>query len=185
MRALADTTRITVCGLADLDDAAVDATHVLSLLDPGHPAPARFAGLPQKARRTLWFHDIIADYPGYVAPRREHVEAVLEFGQGLADAPVGHLVVHCHAGVSRSTAALAILLAQAAPEDEHRAFARLVALRPQAWPNSRMIALADDLLARRGRLVAALEAYYRRQLASRPRLVDLLRGLGRDDEIPP
>jgi predicted protein tyrosine phosphatase len=87
--------------------------------------------------------------------------------------------------VSRSTAALAILLAQAVPEDEHHAFARLARLRPQAWPNSRMIALADDLLLRRGRLIAALEGYYRRQLAARPRLVDLLRGLGRDDEIPP
>jgi predicted protein tyrosine phosphatase len=140
--------------------------------------------VPPSARRTLWFHDIIDDYPGYVAPQRQHVEAVLAFGEVLAMAPVGHLLVHCHAGVSRSTAALAILLFQQAPSDEHRAFERLVQIRPQAWPNSRMIMLADEILGSRRRLVTALEAYYRRRVEARPQLVDMLRSLGRDNEIP-
>jgi predicted protein tyrosine phosphatase len=177
--------RLSVCGLAELaDPRCADVTHVLSLLDPGYPVPAQLVGLPAQARCALWFHDIIDEHPGYVAPQRSHIEAVLEFGAVLAAAPVGHLLVHCHAGVSRSTAALAILLVQQAPGDEHRAFERLVEIRPQAWPNSRMIALADDILGCRRRLVAALEAHYQRQLAARPRLVDVLRGSGRDAEIP-
>lgn len=180
-----DGARLTVCGLAELRDPALgDATHVLSLLDPGFPAPGALDGLSPRRRHTLWFHDIIADYPGYTAPQREHVAAVIAFGATLVAEPVGHLLVHCHAGVSRSTAALAILLWQQSPGDEHRVFERLVEVRPQAWPNSRMIALADELLGCRRRLVTALEAHYRRQATARPQLVEMLRGCGRDAEIP-
>ena len=81
-------------------------------------------------------------------PEPHHIEALLEFGKGLAaavDDPLHHLLIHCHAGISRSTASMTILLAEARPEAEEDAlFAHIREIRPQAWPNSRMIALADD-----------------------------------------
>jgi predicted protein tyrosine phosphatase len=87
-------------------------------------------------------------------------------------------------GISRSTAAMTTLLAQAHPdEDEDALFSHIAEIRPQAWPNSRMIGFADELLDRRGRLTAALARLYARQLARRPEAGRDMRGLGRAREV--
>jgi predicted protein tyrosine phosphatase len=85
---------------------------------------------------------------------------MLKFGRSLnpsaPESDIPHLLVHCHAGVSRSTAAVSMLLAQAnAHLDEDEVFVRLIMLRPKAWPNALMIAFADKLLEREGRLLSA------------------------------
>ena len=121
-------------------------------------------------------------------PEPEHVAAVLRFGEEIAaggDGHVeGHLLVHCHMGVSRSTAAMMTLLAQAHPdESEERLFERLADIRPQAWPNSVMIEFADDLLSRNGRLVEALRRHYGRQLKRMPNYMQVMRDLGRGREV--
>lgn len=178
--------RLTICGLRELADyreAAV--THVLSILDPAHPEPEDFAAYGPHRRLTLRFDDIIAPQPGLLAPERGHIEALLEFGSGLAAGdPLSHLLVHCHAGVSRSTASMAILMAEAQPrEDEDAIFARLREIRPQAWPNSLMIRFADELLGREGRIVAALRRHYAEQMRLKPELADLIESVGRNAEI--
>jgi predicted protein tyrosine phosphatase len=87
-------------------------------------------------------------------------------------------------GVSRSTAALGAILAQANPElDEDELFRRLLALRPQTWPNSVMVAYADELLGRGGRLTEALRRLYGRQLLARPNFGEYLRRNGRGREV--
>ncbi|HET6466984.1 MAG TPA: hypothetical protein VFG43_01275 [Geminicoccaceae bacterium] len=179
---------LTICGLDELcDHGTRGVSHVLSILDPGWPDPADFERYDPHHRLTLRFHDIIAEYPGYEAPQPEHVEALIRYGeelQGAGEGALRHLLIHCHAGVSRSTAAMAILLTQHAPGQERRVFERLVAIRPQAWPNSRMIGFADELLGRRGRLVDALREHYHRQAAARPDLAEVIRRSGREAEIP-
>ncbi|MBR7540181.1 dual specificity protein phosphatase family protein, partial [Mycobacterium tuberculosis] len=78
-----------------------------------------------------------------------------------AEGAEGHLLIHCHMGISRSTAAMLSLLAQTYPdESEVRLFERLRQIRPQAWPNSLMIQYADDLLGRNGKLVDELRRHY-------------------------
>jgi predicted protein tyrosine phosphatase len=87
-------------------------------------------------------------------------------------------------GVSRSTAAMAMLMVQANPkESEERVFRRLLELRPQAWPNSLMVEFADDQLSRRGRLITALGGLYAQQLAKRPETEQFMRTHGRRREI--
>ena len=179
--------RLTVCGLHELctyQDAAV--THVLSILDPGFPDPQDFSTYGPHERLTLRFDDIIEPLPGMSAPEYRHIEALLEFGRGLPGDgdPLSHLLVHCHAGVSRSTASLVTILAEAQPQhDEEAIFAEIRAIRPQAWPNSRMIAMADEVLARGGRLVAALRRHYGEQVRLRPDLADMIRRVGREKEL--
>src|SRR4051812_45916699 len=111
--------RLTICGLDELCDfQGANVTHVLSILDPGMPEPEDFAAYGPHERLTLRFDDIIAPIPGLMLPERKHVEQLLDFGQGLAAAggdPLSHLLVHCHAGISRSTASMATLLAEARP----------------------------------------------------------------------
>lgn len=180
---------LTVCGLEELgqhSDRAV--THVLSILDPDCPDPDAFRAYDAHHRTVLRFHDIIEPIPEQILPEPADVEAILAFGRALGEEAAarneGHLLVHCHAGISRSTAAMAMLLAQVHPdEDEGEIFARLLRIRPQAWPNSRMIDFADDLLARSGRLNAALGRLYRQQLARRPDLAETMRYHRRGHEI--
>ena len=182
---------LTVCGLDELDQHSARAvTHVLSIVDPDCPDPEAFRSYDSHHRTILRFHDVIEPFDGFVMPEMAHVEAVLAFGESLGrGAPyrqdaAGHLLVHCHMGISRSTAAMAMLLAQTYPDQlEDAIFDRLVSIRPQAWPNSRMIGFADQLLSRKGRLNAALARLYARQLAARPDLKETMRLHGRGREI--
>ena len=179
---------LTVCGLDDLElHRAAGVTHVLSILDPQWPDPEAFLAYAPHHRTILHFHDAIEPAPNITLPDVGHVEAVLAFGRSLTDDTErsnGHLLIHCHMGVSRSTAAMAILLAQVDPEgDEDQVFERLLRIRPKAWPNSRMIGLADHLLGRSGRLTSALARLYGRQLSRRPELADTMRRIGRGREV--
>jgi predicted protein tyrosine phosphatase len=175
---------LTVCGLEELDSHSVrGVTHVLSILDPDWLEPPAFQAFAPHARATLYFHDAIEARPGIVLPQVGHVEAVLAFGRDLGG-DLGHLLIHCHAGISRSTAAMTMILAQALPgEDEDSIVARLQTIRPQAWPNSRMIGFADALLKRDGRLIAAVNKIYARRLALRPDLAETMRSLDRAREV--
>ena len=100
-------------------------------------------------------HDIIDEQPDMVPPGRVHVESLLEFAASWDRSKP--LVVHCFAGISRSTAAAYIIAAALSPERDEAELAR--ALRrasPSATPNARLVALADDMLGRQGRMIAAI-----------------------------
>jgi predicted protein tyrosine phosphatase len=113
----------------------------------------------------------------------------LDFGRLLAEDATtrekAHLLVHCHMGVSRSTAAMVMLMTQSNPElREEQIFGQLLKLRPQAWPNSLMVKFADDQLGLGGRLITALGRFYARQLAERPQMMEhFMRTPGRRREI--
>jgi len=174
---------LTVCGLDELDGhAGRGVTHVLSILDPDWPEPEAFLAFDPHFRATLRFHDAIEPAPGVVLPERADVETILAFGREAGD--VRHLLIHCHAGISRSTAAMLMVLAQAYPrESEGAAVERLLAIRPQAWPNSRMIAFADELLGYHGRLTAALSRIYAKRLKVQPDFAMLMRQANRGKEV--
>jgi predicted protein tyrosine phosphatase len=180
---------LTICGIDEIPQHGPRAiTHVLSILDPDWPELTGFHGYATHKRTTLRFHDVIDAGPGVILPAKEHVASILAFGDEIA-AETGadaarHLLVHCHAGISRSTAAMISLLAQADPrEDEERLFERVRQIRPQAWPNSLMIGYADEILGRDGRLVAALRRHYGHQLRERPEIAGWMRNLAREREL--
>lgn len=176
--------RQSVCGLAELPmKSGMGVTHLLSILDPGFSEVEQFErGL--HARLTLYFDDILGPRPGLVAPNASHLAALLTFGRNLPDNDPVHLLVHCHAGISRSTAAMAALLAQANPDaDEHAVMAHLAHIRPQAWPNLLMVSLADEHLGRRGRLVEALGALYAHQIIATPGIAEEMTRYGRSAEV--
>jgi predicted protein tyrosine phosphatase len=180
---------LTVCGLEELDaHRERRVTDVLSLLDPGTPEPAAFDAYDAHHHVTFHFHDITEPHPGMIAPELKDVEAILKFGKEITGQErqdgERHLLIHCHMGISRSTAAMAMLLMQAHPgEDEDAIAARLTAIRPKAWPNSRMIAFADNILARGGRLTLAARKMHGRLLALQPHLADVMRRIGRGREV--
>ncbi|MFH1803358.1 MAG: protein-tyrosine-phosphatase [Pseudomonadota bacterium] len=180
---------LTICGIEELPGhAARSVTHVLSVIDPETPDPEAFGTYAPHDRTLLRFHDIIEEKPGMIMPKPGHIEEILGFGEKLAGScdsrTDGHLLVHCHMGVSRSTAAMMTLMAQAQPDaNEDELFHRLAMIRPQAWPNSMMIGYADAYLGRKGRLSAALTRHYGRQLQKDPSIGEWMTELGRAREV--
>jgi predicted protein tyrosine phosphatase len=149
---------IHVCSLARLQEtvASTGARHVVSLLGREDNLSRPATILPEN---HLWLqlHDISVPLEGYVTPEAGHVEQLIAFvRRWRRDTP---LVVHCYAGVSRSTAAAFVSVCALNPHSEERTIAS--ALRrasPTATPNTRIVALADRLLGRDGRMIEAVEA---------------------------
>ncbi|PWC39154.1 protein-tyrosine-phosphatase [Azospirillum sp. TSO35-2] len=178
---------LTVCGLSELCDfGGGKVSHVLSILDPEMTEPSAFGDYGEHERLELRFHDIIEPTRGQIAPERADVERILAFGRDLLADPVDcrHLLVHCHAGVSRSTAALTMILAQACPDRPAAdAVAAVVAIRAQTWPNLRMIEFADNILGRNGDLIAAVRQRHFTLGKQRPELVQFMIDNGRVREV--
>jgi predicted protein tyrosine phosphatase len=129
-------------------------SHVLTLLSPGHQENApREPALEQHLQ--LYFHDITETRPGLIAPDREGVAAIVDFARSWTGARP--MLVHCWAGISRSSAA-AFMIACARNDGFERAVADELRRRaPFATPNRLMVALADTVLQRSGRMVEAIE----------------------------
>jgi predicted protein tyrosine phosphatase len=148
---------IHVCALSRLQETVehTGARHVVSLIGD----EARLQRLPGiAAENHLWLclHDISSPLEGYIMPGEEHVATLLDFVRNWdRKAP---LVVHCYMGISRSTAsAFASVCALNPQRDEMSIAQALRRASPTATPNIRIVALADKLLSRNGRMVAAVE----------------------------
>jgi predicted protein tyrosine phosphatase len=179
--------KITVCGIDELPQHSdIGVTHVLSILDPEWPVPDAFGSFGEHERLELRFHDVIEETPGMVPPQEAHVAQVLAFGRDIVaePAPGAHLLVHCHAGISRSTASMILIVAQARPAVPASAIAQeIFRMRPKAWPNLRIIEMGDAMLGRNGELVAAVKEIYRAQLETRPHLATVMTEGGRAREV--
>ena len=105
--------RTTICGIDELGDhCELGVTHVLSILDPDAPEPPVLGSFGEHSRIELRFHDVIEELPDRVVPGTQQVQQILALGRDLTAFPPAdaHLLVHCHAGVSRSTAAMTLML---------------------------------------------------------------------------
>jgi predicted protein tyrosine phosphatase len=179
--------KITVCGIDELPEhSGAGVTHVLSILDPEWPLPDAFGSFGEHERLGLRFHDVIETTPDMIAPQEEHVAQLLAFGRSMIAEPAAgaHLLVHCHAGISRSTASMILIVAQACPEIAASTVAQeIIRIRPKAWPNLRIIEMGDAMLARGGELIEATKGIYRLQLETRPNLAAFMTEGGRRREV--
>ncbi len=179
--------RLTVCGIEELAAAGgTRPSHVLSILDPDWPVPEAFGTYGEHEKLELRFHDVIEPMTGQIMPSEDHVRALLAFGRDLMAEPPeqAHLLVHCHAGISRSTASMALILAQGRPQAPAAAIlGEVLRIRDKAWPNLRMIEMGDAMLERGGSLVEAAHAIYRRQIEVRPHLWAFMEQANRGREL--
>jgi predicted protein tyrosine phosphatase len=148
---------IHVCSLARLH-ATVEETgakHVVTLLKNTDQV-LRPNTVLQDNHLILSVDDIVEEMDGYSAPADEHVTQLIEFAQRWDRA--APMVVHCFAGISRSTAGAFVAACALNPKrDEAQiAWAMRQASRT-AQPNARIVSLADRLLGRNGRMVRAVE----------------------------
>ena len=145
-----------VCPLSRLHETvlATGASHVVTLINRDTLVECPSC-VPPERYLFIGVSDIVEPLEGHILPAAEHVETLLAFVRRWErEKP---LVFHCFAGISRSTAAAYVTACTLAPERSEGAIAR--ALReasPTATPNARMVAVADDLLGRGGRMVDAV-----------------------------
>ena len=149
---------IHVCSLARLYSTVEEtrARHVVTLLRlidrvqwPSHIVPENHL--------VLAMDDIVAPHDGYTVPAEDHVGRLIDFvGRWDRTTP---MVVHCFAGISRSTGAAFVAACALNPQREELQIAQAIrAASPTAQPNARIVSIADRLLKRQGRMVRAVEA---------------------------
>ena len=151
---------MTVSGLEICDLATVRSldlsqySGVITIEEPDIEDLFRTDVVPQL---VLQFHDIDMTMLGYIEPELEHVQQALTFAREIN----GPLLVHCRAGVSRSTAiALAILADRLDAGNERQACEWLRQAYPQAQPNRLVVFLVDELLGRGQALIKAVTGIF-------------------------
>lgn len=129
-------------------------SHLVTLLSPEHMIETPEGFLSERHLR-LSMNDVAEAHDSDAPPAVEHIERLLTFGRGwTADMPI---LVHCWAGISRSTAAAYILLCdRLGPGSESEIACGLRYRAPHACPNPLMIRIADTMLERNGRMIDAV-----------------------------
>jgi predicted protein tyrosine phosphatase len=148
---------IHVCSLAALPDTvkATGASHVLTVM-ANVDQVQRPESVLAANHLKISMDDITEQMDGFVAPSDSHIEQVLNFVRGWdRSAP---LVVHCYAGISRSTASAFAAVCMLNPHRDEISIARQIrAASPIASPNRLIVSLADRALGRDGRMLRALD----------------------------
>ena len=149
---------IHVCSLARLHDTVAEtrASHMVTLLRLIDRVE-RPSSIPSANHLVLGMDDIMMPIDGYTHPAEEHVHELIGFVQRWdRRAP---LVMHCYAGISRSTAGAFISACALNPGREEAAIAQTIRQSSAtAMPNIMLVSHADRILGRRGRMIAAVEA---------------------------
>jgi predicted protein tyrosine phosphatase len=165
--------RIIVTPLSAIEDAIREhrPSRLVTLLSPEHMIDTH-PGLGRARHLRLGVQDIVDPAAGDTPPSARHVLELLEFARGWDAADP--MLIHCWAGISRSTAAAYIIACDRAGPGSEAQLARILRDRAvHADPNRLLVRLGDDLLGRRGRMVAAVEAIGRGSIATEGRLFDL------------
>jgi len=166
-----ETIFVTPLSLVESTVADARVSHLVTLIN-GETLIETPASIVKERHLRLSMNDISEARHGLVVPSEDHVSELIRFALDWdQQAP---LLIHCWAGISRSTAAAFISLCALNPDADEHALAR--ALRrasPTAYPNRRLVALADSVLTRKGRMLTAVEQIGRGQLAEEGQVFSL------------
>jgi len=130
-------------------------THIISLLGI-EGVPETPLGIDPAQHLHIEVDDVPAPFAGDIAPTEEHIQNILDFCSKWNRQ--GPMLVHCYAGVSRSTAAALTILCYFNPGREMDAATALRRAAPHAKPNRQIIAIADQLMGLKNRLQEAVDA---------------------------
>ena len=166
---------IHVCSLAALPSTveATGARHILTVM--GNISKVlRPASVLEENHLMISMDDINEPAEGFVAPSSEHVATALAFIRKWDRA--APMVIHCYAGISRSTASAFMAVCALNPNRDELSIAKQIRVAsPSAYPNRLIVAHADKALGRNGRMLDALDQIGPGSMTveSRPFRVDL------------
>lgn len=147
---------IYVCALSQLEQAIRDLnpSHLITLLGADLIDEMPVA-LGDGKHLKLMVNDISEPREGLIAPEPRHIEEILAFVDDWDRA--APMLIHCWAGISRSTATAYIALCHLNHGREAEVAQLMRARARHAQPNPRLVALADRTMGRDGRMIAAVE----------------------------
>ena len=155
---------IHVCSLNDVHDAIrlAGARHLVTCLGDGGLKDTPEDILSGRHLKLV-MHDVEAEQAGYMASSAAHVADLLGFVASWdRSAP---MLIHCYAGISRSTAATFVTLCALNPQTPEDYIAKYLRnASPAATPNRRIVALGDAALGRSGRMLDAADQIGRGQM---------------------
>jgi predicted protein tyrosine phosphatase len=138
-------------------------SRVVSLLSPYDTFPT-FSSVGADCHLTVPIHDIAEDIGDWRAPGASDAEKLIRFVETWDRAQP--ILIHCWAGISRSTASAFITACVHNPKTDENEIARtLREASPTAFPNPRLVAHADAMLGRNGRMSKAVAAIGRGAIA--------------------
>lgn len=148
---------IHVCSLARLY-GTIDETgarHIVTLLRRTDRV-VRPVHIASENHLILGVDDICDPMDGYMCPAEEHVGRLIDFASRWDR--TSPMVVHCFAGISRSTAGAFVAACAINPQRDEQEIAWAIRRASRtAQPNARIVLIADHLLKRDGRMVRAVE----------------------------
>jgi len=163
---------IYVCNILELEEHAASLVpeRLISVVGEAQQPPTP-RGLEPDAHLRVTCDDIVEPNPLEIVPDRRHVKQIIAFAREWD--PSGRMLVHCQAGISRSTAAALIAYTTHFPDTVGQAAAHLRRTASYVRPNPLMVALGDELLDMSGRLIEAVESMGPASLALRGRLISI------------
>jgi len=165
---------LKICPKGEINNAIVwGCTHILSIQDAeemDYPVGTPF-GIPAANHKRFFFDDLsndaevresnrLAGLMRRVPPSPKIVEAMLDFAKTVPEE--GRLLVHCFAGVSRSTATGYMINCWGMPEVPEQACLRITnfqAVNKPVIPNELIVRYADVILKRKGKMLMALDEW--------------------------
>ena len=141
---------IQICsleGAREIDHSMYDGVITIENSNTDNPLRIDESICPQL---VLCFDDIATPEGEWILPKERHVRSALEFADELIG---GSLLVHCHAGISRSSGiALGIIAKRLGPGKEKQALIELEKINPNCAPNALLVWFIDEILERGGTL---------------------------------
>jgi len=135
---------IRICGINESVYFMDQYTKIIGIVNPNTNV------VPTEKYHIERCHDIREDLEPWITPQKEQFQRILDFSKDFT--VDDKILVHCSAGISRSTAVGVMILIQHGLTEEE-AFAKIYSVRPHMYPNSLILLYADELLNRDGKLI--------------------------------
>lgn len=154
---------IWVCGATEIEQfRPKHLTHLITIANPGYAitTPAWFDG----EHLQLHFGDVISEQDARAcrtkAASADDIQQAIVFYRVARQLGNARLLVTCDYGASRSPALAYVLRSdQLGPGYEAEALRDILAVRPDAVPNTHVVNLGDHLLERQGALIRPFREY--------------------------
>ena len=163
--------KIIICGLADIQ-LCVDKYKpdmMLTIINKNF-SPDTPKGIDNNRHLKMLIDDISEPRDGFILPEKHHAQELLDFTNNWDTSKP--ILIHCHMGISRSTATSLGVAAKFDPDNIEINIEKLKEIAPHASPNKIMTKYYDEILNLNNRLFSSL-AYFDPEPIEESRVVEL------------
>ena len=150
--------KIIICGLADIENAVetYKPDMMLTIINKNF-SPETPQGLNPSRHLKMLIDDISEPRDGFRLPEKEDVQKLLDFTSDWDQSKP--IIIHCHMGISRSTATSLGLICKLDPDNLDLHVEKLMKIAPHASPNQLMTKYVDEILGLENKLLKTLDFF--------------------------